>query len=133
MEEDREKLQVLSEALQKIQDGESVVHRQSHLQSAVEARQKLEAQQQENKAVQNEFASLAEDAGIYRLVGPVLLKQDKTEAVSTVDGRLDFIGKEIVRTEGRIKELQEGSEKKRVELMQLQQRLQMAAQEQGAG
>ncbi|ETI24828.1 hypothetical protein G647_04198 [Cladophialophora carrionii CBS 160.54] len=124
MEEDREKLQVLSEALQKIQDD---------LQSAVEARQKLEAQQQENKGVRNEFASLAEDAGIYRLVGPVLLKQDKTEAVSTVDGRLDFIGKEIVRTEGRIKELQEGSEKKRVELMQLQQRLQMAAQEQGAG
>ncbi|EXJ60342.1 prefoldin beta subunit [Cladophialophora yegresii CBS 114405] len=124
MEEDREKLQVLSEALQKIQDD---------LQSAVEARQKLEAQQQENKAVQNEFTSLAADAGIYRLVGPVLLKQDKTEAVSTVDGRLEFIGKEIIRTENRIKELQEGSEKKRVELMQLQQRLQMAAQEQGAG
>jgi prefoldin beta subunit len=83
--------------------------------------------------VQNEFASLAEDAGIYRLVGPVLLKQEKTEAVSTVDGRLDFIGKEIIRTETRIRELQAGSEKKRVELMQLQQRLQMAAQEQGAG
>ncbi|KIW68868.1 hypothetical protein PV04_04783 [Phialophora macrospora] len=124
MDEDREKLQVLSEALQKIQDD---------LQSAVEARQKLEAQQQENKAVQTEFASLAEGAGIYRLVGPVLLKQDKTEAVSTVEGRLDFIGKEIVRTETRIKELQGGSEKKRVELMQLQQRLQLAAQEQGAG
>jgi prefoldin beta subunit len=83
--------------------------------------------------VQNEFASLADDAGIYRLVGPVLLKQEKTEAVSTVDGRLDFIGKEIIRTETRIRELQAGSEKKRVELMQLQQRLQMAAQEQGAG
>jgi prefoldin beta subunit len=63
----------------------------------------------------------------------VLLKQDKTEAVGTVDGRLDFIGKEIVRTETRIKELQEGSEKKRVELMQLQQKIQMATQEQGPG
>jgi len=99
----------------------------------VEARQKLEAQQQENKAVQKEFASLSDDAGIYKLVGPVLLKQDKTEAVNAVDGRLDFINKEITRRESRIKELQEGSEKKRVELMQLQQKIQLAAQEQGAG
>ncbi|KAK4944131.1 Prefoldin subunit 6 [Elasticomyces elasticus] len=121
MEDDRNKLQSLSEALQKLQDD---------LQGAVEARQKLEAQQQENKAVQKEFTSLVDDAGIYKLVGPVLLKQDKTEAVSAVEGRLDFIGKEITRTEARIKELQESSEKKRVDLLQLQQKLQMAGQEQ---
>ncbi|OAL39696.1 hypothetical protein AYO20_01093 [Fonsecaea nubica] len=124
MEEDRNKLQALSEALQKFQDD---------LQTAVEARQKLEAQQQENKAVQKEFTSLSDDAGIYKLVGPVLLKQDKTEAVNAVDGRLDFINKEITRREARIKELQEGSEKTRIELMQLQQKIQMVAQEQGAG
>ncbi|KIW89500.1 uncharacterized protein Z519_09656 [Cladophialophora bantiana CBS 173.52] len=124
MEEDRSKLQAISEALQKFQDD---------LQTAVEARQKLEAQQQENQAVQKEFASLDDDAGIYKLVGPVLLKQDKTEAVNAVDARLDFITKEITRTEARIKELQEGSEKKRVELLQLQQKMQMAAQGQGAG
>ncbi|KAI1609180.1 prefoldin beta subunit [Exophiala viscosa] len=121
MEDDRNKLQTLSEALQKFQDD---------LQGAVEARQKLEAQQQENKAVQKEFTSLVDAAGIYKLVGPVLLKQDKTEAVSAVEGRLDFIGKEITRTETRIKELQEGSEKMRMELMQLQQKLQMAGQDQ---
>jgi hypothetical protein len=28
-------------------------------------------------------------------VGPVLLKQDKTEAVMAVDGRLEFIDKEM--------------------------------------
>lgn len=60
------------------------------------------------------------------------MKQAKMEAVSAVDGRLDFIGKEITRTESRIKELQEGSEKKRVELMQLQQQMQMSTQEQGS-
>ncbi|KAL2441923.1 hypothetical protein ABEF95_016877 [Exophiala dermatitidis] len=121
MEEDRAKLQALSEGLQKIQDD---------LQTAIEARQKLEAQQQENKSVQKEFASLTDESGIYKLVGPVLLKQAKSEAVSAVEGRLEFIGKEISRIETRIKELQEGSEKKRVELLQLQQKLQMAAQEQ---
>lgn len=83
--------------------------------------------------MQKEFNSLADDAGIYKLVGPVLLKQDKTEATAAVNGRLEFIGKEITRTENRIKELQEGSEKKRIELLQLQQKLQLAAQEQGNG
>jgi prefoldin beta subunit len=38
---------------------------------------------------------LKDDASIYKLVGPVLLKQDKTEAVLAVDGRLDFIDKEM--------------------------------------
>jgi prefoldin beta subunit len=81
----------------------------------VTARQKLESQQQENKGVQKvcdqiflkehtserslttcqEFNSLADDANIYKLVGPVLLKQDTTEAKSTVDGRLEYIGGEM--------------------------------------
>lgn len=42
-----------------------------------------------------EFAGLSDEANIYKLVGPVLLKQDKTEAVMAVDGRLEFIEKEM--------------------------------------
>lgn len=38
---------------------------------------------------------MADDANIYKLVGPVLLKQDSTEAKSTVDGRLEYIGGEM--------------------------------------
>lgn len=45
-----------------------------------------------------------------------------------MNGRLEFIEKEIKRTEGRIKELQEGSEKKRVEVMGLQQKMQVRQQ-----
>ena len=45
--------------------------------------------------VDQEFATLAEDANIYKLVGPVLLKQETSEAKSTVEGRLDFIDKEM--------------------------------------
>lgn len=37
---------------------------------------------------------MAEDGVVYKLVGPVLLKQDKTEAVMAVDGRLEFIENE---------------------------------------
>ena len=42
-----------------------------------------------------EFAGLADDANIYKLVGPVLLKQDTAEAKSTVDGRLEYNQKEM--------------------------------------
>ena len=38
---------------------------------------------------------MKDDANIYKLVGPVLLKQDKTEAVLAVDGRLEFIENEM--------------------------------------
>lgn len=41
-----------------------------------------------------EFAGLKDDANIYKLVGPVLLKQERTEAVMAVDGRLEFIENE---------------------------------------
>lgn len=42
-----------------------------------------------------EFETLSDDANIYKLVGPILLKQDTAEAKSTVDGRLEFIDKEM--------------------------------------
>lgn len=63
----------------------------------------------------------------------MLLKQERTEAVGAVDGRLEYIGNEITRTEDRIKELQSAADSKRVELMQLQQKMQMAGQAQGSG
>jgi prefoldin beta subunit len=61
----------------------------------VQARQKLESQQQENKNVQKEFSKLTDASNIYKLVGPVLLKQEKSEAVIAVEGRLQFIDKEM--------------------------------------
>jgi prefoldin beta subunit len=98
------------------------------LQTTISARQTLESQLAENRAVYSEFSTLSDSSNIYKLIGPVLLKQDKTDAVTSVNGRLEFIEKEIKRTEGRIKELQEGSEKKRGEVMSLQQKMQATQQ-----
>ncbi|KAI9691328.1 MAG: hypothetical protein M1820_009749 [Bogoriella megaspora] len=86
MADSQKQLQALSDEFQKLQ---------GELQTTVEARQRLEAQEQENKSVQKEFSKLNDDAGIYKLVGPVLLKQDKIEATMAVDGRLEYIGKEM--------------------------------------
>ncbi|KAF5876724.1 putative prefoldin subunit 6 protein [Botrytis fragariae] len=98
MAEQQQRLQALTEEYQKLQ---------TDLQSSISSRQKLESQQQENKSVQKEFSALSSDSNIYKLVGPVLLKQDKTEAVMAVDGRLEFIEKEIKRVEQAIKDVQD--------------------------
>jgi hypothetical protein len=85
------------------------------------------------KDAMQEFDSLKEEANIYKLVGPVLLKQDKTEAIMAVDGRLEFIDNDMwafallramgmcwwlssKRTEKQIAEIQASSDKKRMEV-----------------
>jgi prefoldin beta subunit len=48
-----------------------------------------------DSAASQEFAELEDDAKIYKLVGPVLLKQERAEAVMNVDKRLEFIQSEM--------------------------------------
>ncbi|KAF2177425.1 Prefoldin beta-like protein [Zopfia rhizophila CBS 207.26] len=114
----QKKLQDLSDQYQKLQ---------GELSTSVEARQKLESQQQENTTVQKEFSLLDDDANIYKQIGPVLLKQDKTEAVMAVNGRLEFIEKEINRIEKQIKDIQDKSEQVKMEIIQIQSSAQQAA------
>ncbi|KAI9833863.1 MAG: hypothetical protein M1826_006386 [Phylliscum demangeonii] len=121
MTEPSKQLRTMTDEFQRLQDD---------LRNVIAARQQLDAQQQENRTVQKEFATLAEDACIYRSVGPVLLKQDKTEAVMAVDGRLAFIENETRRVEEQIEDLQEKSEKKRLEIFQLQTQMQQQQQQQ---
>lgn len=45
--------------------------------------------------VKKELDIVSEDANVYKLVGPVLLKQEKNEATGNVAKRLDFIKKEM--------------------------------------
>ncbi|KAI8672036.1 hypothetical protein NCS56_00665900 [Fusarium sp. Ph1] len=118
MSDPQARLQALSEEFQKLQ---------GELQSAVASRQKLEGQKQENLGVQQEFDRLQDGETIYKLTGPVLLKQDKVEAESTVKGRLDFISSEISRFETQIKETQDKLEKKKTEIIQIQSGAQAAA------
>ncbi|KAI4799195.1 hypothetical protein E4T44_09729 [Aureobasidium sp. EXF-8845] len=118
---------------------------QTDLQTTVAARQKLESQQQENKGVKSEFATLDDDANIYKLVGPILLKQDTSEAKSTVDGRLEYIDKEMCvaltlpstpfilttrsnRIEKQISDIQAKSEEKKMAVFQLQTDIQQSGQ-----
>ncbi|KAI1840055.1 hypothetical protein JX265_013886 [Neoarthrinium moseri] len=118
MAEVQAKLQSLSEEFQTLQQ---------ELQAAVASRQKLQAQKTENLGVQKEFERLKDGESIYKLVGPILLKQDKIEADGTVKGRLEFITKELERTEGQIKEVQQKIEQKKTEIIQIQSAAQASA------
>ncbi|TBU26580.1 prefoldin subunit 6 [Dichomitus squalens] len=115
----QDRLQTASADFQKIQNDLSL---------AVDARQKLEAQFSENELVKKEFTSLTADNTVYKLIGPVLIKQDQTEAKQNVDTRLDFIRGEIKRVEGQLKDLGEKSETKKLQLVEIQAALQQHQQ-----
>ena len=51
----------------------------------------------ENDMVLQEFKMLADGANVYKLVGPILAKQDLSECKSNVSKRIEFIDKEIAR------------------------------------
>ena len=60
------------------------------------------------------------EAVVYKLVGPVLAKQDMEEALTNVKTRLDFITKEIDRIDNLEKEFLGKVEDKRKNIIKLQ-------------
>ncbi|CAO3679199.1 unnamed protein product [Rhizopus microsporus] len=75
------KLEAESKAFQAIQ---------KELSKVIETRQRLESQQQENELVNKEFEHLDNESNIYKLIGPVLVKQERAEAVTNVKNRLNL-------------------------------------------
>ena len=90
----------------------------------------------ENEMVLQELNLVNEDsATVYKLVGPILAKQDYSEAKTNVKTRLDYIQKEIDRMDHLEKEFDGKVQDKRRMIMKLQnefraevQKTQQAAQ-----
>ncbi|KAL8291364.1 hypothetical protein RQP46_002342 [Phenoliferia psychrophenolica] len=101
--------------------------------NAVEARQRLDAQKAENEAVKKEFATLLPTNQVFKLVGPVLFKQDQSEAKGNVDNRLELINNEIKRVETQISDVEGKLESKKMELVHIQTLLQQKAQADAGG
>ncbi|KAL8735233.1 MAG: hypothetical protein Q9181_002909 [Wetmoreana brouardii] len=155
----QQQLQTLSDEYQKLQTGTlsfpssqipSYYPLPTDLQTQIASRQRLESQQQENLSVAREFSTLSSESKIYKLIGPVLLKQEKAEAEQAVQGRLEFIGKEMSkkgqrhewadlmkrskrltlrhrhskRVEKLITDMQSHGESKKMEVYQLQMKMQ---------
>ncbi|KAF9022965.1 Prefoldin beta-like protein [Hymenopellis radicata] len=105
------KLQNVTQEFQKLQ---------ADMAKAVEARERLGTQLSENELVKTEFEKLEPLNDVYKLIGPVLVKQDQAEAKTNVNTRLDFIKGEIKRVEAQIKDIETKSELKKAEYIAAQ-------------
>ncbi|KAJ2346132.1 Prefoldin subunit 6 [Coemansia erecta] len=94
----------------------------------VENRQKLESQLQENELVEKEFKLLKDGARVYKMIGPVLVPQDKTEATANVEKRLEYIRDEVKRAEQRLEQMAKEQQTLSTSAYKLQMELQGAAQ-----
>ncbi|KAJ1795645.1 Prefoldin subunit 6 [Coemansia sp. RSA 2599] len=97
---------------------------QNELARIVADRQKLDSQQQENELVQKELEILGDDTRVYKMIGPVLVPQDKDEARANVEKRLEFIRDEIARADQKVEQMSKDQEKASVELFKLQMDIQ---------
>ncbi|XP_022189360.1 prefoldin subunit 6 [Nilaparvata lugens] len=85
-------------------------------------RQQLDAQMNENTAVKKELDLMKDDADVFKLIGPVLIKQELDEAKQNVSKRLDYINGELKRIDDLISsaELKREGHKQKIEKFQKQ-------------
>jgi prefoldin beta subunit len=96
-------------------------HNREKLQVQYDLLKQLTSQKSENESVKKEFEILEPSGVIWKLVGPVMVKQDREDAKANVEKRIEFISGDIGKAEEAIKELEEEFETKRSELMKLQE------------
>ncbi|KAG8036645.1 hypothetical protein G9C98_003967 [Cotesia typhae] len=123
MEELQKKLQNEVEVYKQIQ-------RDYH--KALINRQQLDGQLNETTTVKDELYLLKSSNEVFKLIGPVLIKQDLNEAKQNVNKRIEFITNELKRVDTLINDLDAKQESQRESLDKLQQMFQMAQQKAAA-
>jgi len=99
---------------------------QKQLQKTLSVRQQLGGQVFENETVKAELDLVKKDQEVYKLIGPVLIKQDIEEALQNVNKRLDYIKGELKRVDDTIAEMEKKQDAQRDVLNKLQQQYQKA-------
>ncbi|XP_060551763.1 prefoldin subunit 6-like [Ruditapes philippinarum] len=97
-------------------------------QKFVKARQVLDGQLSENTLVKEELVKLDSSANVYKMIGPVFVKQDIAEAKEVVQKRIDYISGEVKRHEDMIKDLDKKQESQKEILQKLQTQFQQSQQ-----
>jgi prefoldin beta subunit len=85
------------------------------------AKQSLVEKKSENEMVLAEFNLMSADASVYKLVGPVLAKQDVGESKANVEKRIEYITKEIERMDKLEQDFQSKVEERRANIQKLQE------------
>ncbi|WOL02101.1 prefoldin subunit 6 [Canna indica] len=78
----------------------------------------------ENELVLKELELLKEDSNVYKLIGPVLVKQDLAEANANVRKRIEYISAELKRLDGTLQDLEDKQNSKKESVLKLQQKIQ---------
>nr|XP_019707310.1 prefoldin subunit 6 [Elaeis guineensis] len=78
----------------------------------------------ENELVLKELELLNENANVYKLIGPVLVKQDLAEAKANVRKRIEYISAELKRLDGTLQDLEDRQNNKKDSIVKLQQKIQ---------
>ncbi|KAF6143814.1 hypothetical protein GIB67_016735 [Kingdonia uniflora] len=89
-----------------------------------QVRKKYTIQLGENELVLKELDLLSEDANVFKLIGPVLVKQDLAEANANVRKRIDYISAELKRLDGTLQDLEDKQNGKKESIYKLQQKIQ---------
>lgn len=78
---------------------------QKQIQEVAGQRETLMTQKTENELVMKELELVKGERPVYKLVGPVLVKQDLDEAKDTITKRLEYIAKQMADREARLQAL----------------------------
>ncbi|KAI9121631.1 hypothetical protein K1719_008664 [Acacia pycnantha] len=89
-----------------------------------QVRKKYTIQLGENELVLKELDLLEEGANIYKLIGPVLVKQDLAEANANVRKRIEYISAELKRLDATLQDLEEKQNSKKEMILKSQQKIQ---------
>lgn len=88
-----------------------------------QVKKKYTIQLGENELVLKELDLLNDDTNVYKLIGPVLVKQDLAEANANVRKRIEYISAELKRLDATRQDLEEKYNSKNEAILKLQQRM----------
>ncbi|XP_052860493.1 probable prefoldin subunit 6 [Anopheles cruzii] len=94
---------------------------QKEFSKLMQTQQQLDGQYLENKSILEELQMLKPTNTVYKLYGPVLVKQELEESKQNVGKRIEYITKELKRCSENINQLEQKQDKYRANLQKLQQ------------
>ncbi|KAG6510226.1 hypothetical protein ZIOFF_028235 [Zingiber officinale] len=101
-------------ALSKIQKG--MHHHSLYIAKNHQVRKQYTIQLGENELVLKELELLNENSNVFKLIGPVLVKQDLAEANANVRKRIEYISAELKRLDGTLQDLEDKQNSKKESL-----------------
>ncbi|XP_055597877.1 probable prefoldin subunit 6 [Uranotaenia lowii] len=97
---------------------------QKEFNKLVQQQQLLDGQYNENKNVLEELQLLKPTNTVYKLYGPVLVKQELDDCKQNVTKRIEYINKELKKCTDNIANLEQKQDKYRANLQKLQRQYQ---------